>query len=283
MSSGISLTYTREKRAAILKEQWSTGIRSRNPSFVHNIPHSADTRKKMSERTLSDETKKKISVANSGRLISDEHKKKLSMALSGKQKAPFTEAHKHAMSVTRKNIWNSLSYDEKKEWQIVRGMIKGHCVSDATRKTICNTRKLFSEQKLLEIRQKLSIVTANNYVLGIFPNARTEYKGIKMRSEDEKLFAEWLDAQGIAWEYQPLAFKMPDGFHYIPDFRIVELGEYVEVKKNYVSKNSGQRYVAKMDSFVYAGNILHVVVFPFNLTSLSEETLWRVREIKMEM
>lgn len=76
--------------------------------------------------------------------------------------------------------------------------------------------------------------------------------------------AEWLDAQGIAWEYQPIIFKMPDGFNYIPDFRVVETNVFVEVKKD-LSENKG-RCAEKMHSFIDAGNTLLIVAQPFDET-----------------
>jgi predicted nuclease of restriction endonuclease-like RecB superfamily len=101
-------------------------------------------------------------------------------------------------------------------------------------------------------------------------------------SREEYLFAEWLDSQGIAWEYQPIVFKMPDGFNYIPDFRLSESDKiFVEVK-GYLKPLD----IEKMNEFVKAGNILYYVDKQFfgvrgknmlNNFQFNEKNLWTSR------
>lgn len=53
---------------------------------------------------------------------------------------------------------------------------------------------------------------------------------IALRSTWEIAYAIWLDAQGIAWEYEAKTFLLSDGSVYTPDFYLVASGEFVEVK-----------------------------------------------------
>jgi hypothetical protein len=110
-----------------------------------------------------------------------------------------------------------------------------------------------------EVKAKISQSVKARIADGSF---NPHYNEIPMRSREEYLFAEWLDSQGIAWEYQPIVFKMPDGFNYIPDFRIVETNVFVEVKKD-LSENSG-RCAEKTQAFIDAGNVLLIVAQPFD-------------------
>lgn len=57
----------------------------------------------------------------------------------------------------------------------------------------------------------------------------TTYKGIKMRSRLEALYAEHLDnVMQVAWQYEPECFAAPSG-QYLPDFRVGQ-DIYIEVK-----------------------------------------------------
>jgi hypothetical protein len=57
----------------------------------------------------------------------------------------------------------------------------------------------------------------------------TEYRGVRFKSRLEARFAEWLTEVAEAeWEYEPENF--PGKQRYTPDFKIHELGLYVEIK-----------------------------------------------------
>jgi len=69
----------------------------------------------------------------------------------------------------------------------------------------------------------------------------TIYNGIQMRSRLEARVAAWLDAERIAWEYEPNAFASPAG-QYLPDFRLPAFTKserfggrdlYLEIKPTY--------------------------------------------------
>lgn len=52
----------------------------------------------------------------------------------------------------------------------------------------------------------------------------TLYKGVRMRSRLEALYAAWLDNHQLdKWTYEPMAFGSPDG-QYLPDFFVCDAG-----------------------------------------------------------
>lgn len=58
----------------------------------------------------------------------------------------------------------------------------------------------------------------------------TEYKGYKFRSRLEARWAVFFDAIGIKWEYEPEGYQFEDGTMYLPDFYLLDLKTYVEIK-----------------------------------------------------
>lgn len=58
----------------------------------------------------------------------------------------------------------------------------------------------------------------------------TWYGGTTFRSALEAGWAATLDSLNIAWEYEPETITLPSGAKYIPDFRLPELGTWIEVK-----------------------------------------------------
>jgi hypothetical protein len=61
------------------------------------------------------------------------------------------------------------------------------------------------------------------------PPRATTYNGIPMRSRFEARVAAWLDARGIQWSYEPMAFAGREG-QYLPDFQLLGREVYLEVK-----------------------------------------------------
>lgn len=49
---------------------------------------------------------------------------------------------------------------------------------------------------------------------------QTYYNGYKFRSRLEARWAVFFDACHMKWEYEPEGFKLSDGTHYLPDFKI---------------------------------------------------------------
>lgn len=58
----------------------------------------------------------------------------------------------------------------------------------------------------------------------------TVYCGTTFRSALEASWAATLDSLEIAWEYEPETVTLPSGARYIPDFRLPEIGTWLEVK-----------------------------------------------------
>lgn len=56
----------------------------------------------------------------------------------------------------------------------------------------------------------------------------TLYRGVQMRSRLEARVAEWMDAGGIVWQYEPRVYKV-GAVEYLPDFQVGER-TFVEVK-----------------------------------------------------
>jgi hypothetical protein len=60
----------------------------------------------------------------------------------------------------------------------------------------------------------------------------TIYKGVRFRSRLEARWAVFWDELKVKWEYEPQTFKFADGTQYTPDFWIVDLALWVEIKPN---------------------------------------------------
>lgn len=58
----------------------------------------------------------------------------------------------------------------------------------------------------------------------------TKYKGYRFRSRLEARWAVFFDALGIKWEYEPEGFDLDEAGYYLPDFRLTEHNQYVEIK-----------------------------------------------------
>lgn len=58
----------------------------------------------------------------------------------------------------------------------------------------------------------------------------TFYGGTTFRSALEASWAATLDTLDIAWEYEPETIALPSGATYIPDFRLPDIGAWLEVK-----------------------------------------------------
>ena len=62
----------------------------------------------------------------------------------------------------------------------------------------------------------------------------TEYKSVKFRSKLEAMYAKWFDDHEIKWIYEPYIIEYSEG-SYLPDFYLLELKLYFEVKGEGVS------------------------------------------------
>lgn len=180
----------------------------------------------------------------------------------------YTEEFRKAASSRMKG--KVLSEETKMKMSLARKGKSTHIPDENARRkmSLAQRGKILSEQT----RSRISDSVSKRFREGSFPVA-AEYRGVRMRSVEEIQFAQWLDLQGIEWEYQPIIFKTPKGLNYIPDFRIVKTNEFVEVKKRLLElSNPVQAY--KMTSFVEAGFELLVAIAPFTSAILNKETTW---------
>lgn len=58
----------------------------------------------------------------------------------------------------------------------------------------------------------------------------TRYAGCLFRSRLEARWAVFFDTLGIEWQYEPEGFQLSDGRWYLPDFRLIACGTWIEVK-----------------------------------------------------
>lgn len=82
---------------------------------------------------------------------------------------------------------------------------------------------------------------------------RFEYKGVFFRSGWEMKVAKWLDDQCIRWSYESMFLKTPFGV-YVPDFCLIECGDFLEVKGV-----RNDRQSKKIEWLELNGHVIHVV------------------------
>lgn len=58
----------------------------------------------------------------------------------------------------------------------------------------------------------------------------THYNGTEFKSRFESDVAKWMDDCKIKWEYEPRSFLLKSGRHYMPDFWLPQLEQWIEVK-----------------------------------------------------
>lgn len=130
------------------------------------------------------------------------HLMKMSIERKGKKRSK-----EHIINIkkaTKKAMWNPKIRDN---------FLKG------------NENKDFSYMKTIEWRQKVALSRMKNIKEGKFI-----YKGIKFRSNWEKIFARGLDKNGIKWKYECRVFKLKENLFYLPDFYLPEYDKWVEIK-----------------------------------------------------
>lgn len=108
----------KDARSASLKNEWATGVRKVTSEQLERIGNlnrgkavSNETRARMSESgkcraPMSDETRRKISIAGNGRVFTDERRKKISAALVGRKCAHLTtEQRAHLSAIWKGRKW----------------------------------------------------------------------------------------------------------------------------------------------------------------------------------
>lgn len=73
----------------------------------------------------------------------------------------------------------------------------------------------------------------------------TMYGGVMFRSALEASWARTMTINGVKWEYEPELITLPSGTRYLPDFRLPELGAWLEVKGHNIPRIEKARELAK--------------------------------------
>lgn len=131
------------------------------------------------------------------------------------------------MSKLRKGVPRS----EETKKKISIGTIKG-MRNNWEHFIVANKNRDVSKFKSVEVLQKRSNSLKNNKKIG-----KWNYKNINFRSNWEVECAKVLDKNNILWEYEPKVFRLNSKTFYIPDFYLIELNVWLEVK-GYLSEKS---------------------------------------------
>ena len=84
---------------------------------------------------------------------------------------------------------------------------------------------------------------------------KTTYKGYTLRSLHERAWAEWLDAQGLTWEYEAVKLRDPNapaglGYSYTPDFALEDRSVFLEIKATFTQRISRLHFCSKPLLFI---------------------------------
>lgn len=76
----------------------------------------------------------------------------------------------------------------------------------------------------------------------------TRYAGCRFRSRIEARWGVFLDHLKITWEYEGQGFTLPSGTRYLPDFKLPDLGLFLEIK----GTEPGAKDMSKVREFAVA-------------------------------
>jgi hypothetical protein len=195
---------------------------------------------------MSEEQKRKISESEKGKFVSAVTRRKISENQAGRKlpdwlKLKISLAHKRRV----------ISERQMAQVKLLGLAGRGRVVSESTR------RKLSEGISRAVLQGKMRR-----------KNKRLHYNGLFMRSSWEVKVAEWLDEHKIAWEYECYRYMCGNGRVYIPDFKLLESCDFLEVK-GFVSGDD--KY--KMSEFVKAGHTLFIVDNT-NINNINLEKKW---------
>lgn len=71
------------------------------------------------------------------------------------------------------------------------------------------------------------------------------YAGVQFRSRLEANWAETLDRLRIKWVYEPERVDLPSGVAYLPDFKLTQIGTWLEVKGDNIPRVEKARELAR--------------------------------------
>ena len=205
---------------------------------MYGKKHSKETILKMKNKTVSEETKRKISENHAdisgiknpfyGKKHSEESKKKLSLSHKGQI----------AWNKGKRDIY---SEETKRKMSEAKKGKKIGPFSEKARQNISKSKK-GTKNPMYGIKGK----NAPAYGKRNLKLYMIEYNGVMMRSGWEKLYAEYLDKNNIKWQYEPTTFDLGNST-YTPDFYLDYENKYIEIK-GYLTdyaKNKMRRFKRK--------------------------------------
>lgn len=186
----------------------------------------------LGRRPKSAEQKAKMSAAALGRPKSDAARAAMSAAKKGKPGRRLSVAEKEHLRTV--HTGKKLSDDQKEKLRIAKTGKPGHWAGkirgpmslewrDAIRAATTG-RKLSPEHVA-----KISGVNSCKWGKPPAHGKRVDYNGTTFRSSYEARFAQALDRDGIAWQYEPKRFDLGT-CTYLPDFYLPDTGVFWEVK-----------------------------------------------------
>jgi hypothetical protein len=225
-------------QSARIKEQWASGKRSKAKMSVRlkkqwADPTSANNQREydpavmgaMAKKAWGNPESRAVLLASRQKSNSDPVKR---AANSARIKAKWTDPKYRAkvMRTRRRTMYNN------PEWK------KNISISNKAGYT---SGKNVAWNKGLTKETHSSLASSSAKLKGKIPDYgkyRAWYHGvncsIRMRSKWEVAYAQYLDRNGIAWEYEPCYFTVGkgkwNGETYIPDFYLCETNTYIEIK-----------------------------------------------------
>lgn len=183
-------------------------------------------KEKHRKNPMSEETKRKIGLANS-------------IALKGKKKKPFSKQHKE--NIRQANLGKKASDETRRKLSIAhigkKRTKKSRMKQSKSSKRFWKSDEWLMSDRPKERNQKISEAVSLSYIEGRNKRCKTKYyyKNVCFRSSWEVKFVKILEKQKIKYEYEKYRFKLPNDRYYIPDFYLVDNDIYVEIK-GYMTK-----------------------------------------------
>jgi predicted nuclease of restriction endonuclease-like RecB superfamily len=113
-----------------------------------------------------------------------------------------------------------MTYDEDELVAVIAAYKSGMSVEE-----VAKTVGISSDSKVWHmLRASSTPMRKPNYP------TRREYNGISYRSRYEASFAKLLDMLGIKFTFEPVKFRIAGNSTYTPDFYLVDLDIYIELK-----------------------------------------------------
>lgn len=126
--------------------------------------------------------------------------------------------------------------------QFVKAKLEGRTISvlEKTKKklSIASKKQIWTDERRKKHSNSMKLAVKNNpdsySANNVSGRTKTlEYNGTKLKGKWELLVAKWLDDNNIKWtnKIDGIPYEWDDNIHlYFPDFYLIELDKYIEVK-----------------------------------------------------